>query len=66
MLGRELEMKRGQEPTFRRKRFSVFNRLIVLIAFVILVIVLLSHAGSFLILNAPEHADVILVLGGSR
>ena len=25
---------------------------------------LLSHAGSFLVLNAPEHADVILVLAG--
>ncbi len=65
MLGLELEMKRGQEPTFRRKRFSVFNRLIILITFLILLIVLLSHAGSFLILNAPEHADVILVLEGS-
>ena len=25
---------------------------------------LLSHAGSFLVLNAPEHADAILVLPG--
>ena len=54
MLGRELEMKRGREPTCQRKRFSVFNRLIVLIACVILVIVLLSHAGSFLVLNVPR------------
>ena len=64
MLGHELEMKRGQEPTFQRKRFSMFKRFIVLIAFVILVIVLLSHAGSFLILNVPQHADAILVLEG--
>ena len=48
----------------RRGRWSVFNRLIVLITCVILVIVLLSHAGSFLVLNAPEHADAILVLPG--
>jgi uncharacterized SAM-binding protein YcdF (DUF218 family) len=64
MLGRELEIKRGQGPTFHRKRFSMFKRFIVLIAIIILVIVLLSHAGSFLVLNVPEHADVILVLGG--
>ncbi len=64
MLGRELEMKRGRGPRRRRGRWSVFNRLIVLIACVILVIVLLSHAGSFLVLNAPEHSDVILVLAG--
>jgi uncharacterized SAM-binding protein YcdF (DUF218 family) len=70
MLGRELEMKRGCEPRRRRERWSVFNRLIVLIACVVLVVMLLSHAGSFLVLNAPEHSDAILVLaggaGGSR
>ena len=65
MLGRDLEMKRGREPRWRRGRWSVFNRLIVLIACVILVIVLLSHAGSFLVVNAPEHSDVILVLAGT-
>lgn len=44
--------------------FFVFKRFIVALAIVALVIVLLSHAGSFLILNAPEHADAILVLDG--
>ena len=66
MLGHDLEMKRGQASTFRRKMFSVFSRLIVAIAIVALVIVLLSRAGSFLILNAPEHADAIVVLGGAE
>jgi uncharacterized SAM-binding protein YcdF (DUF218 family) len=57
-------MNRRYEPTFQRRRFSVFNRLIVLVAFITLVIVLLSHAGSFLVLNVPEQADAILVLEG--
>jgi uncharacterized SAM-binding protein YcdF (DUF218 family) len=65
MLGHELEMKRGQAPTFERKRYSVFNLLLTVIAFIIFIIVLLSQAGSFLILNAPEHADAILVLDGA-
>ena len=64
MLGHELEMKRVPERVFARKRISVFTRLIVPIAFVTLLLVLLSHAGSFLVLNAPKHSDVILVLGG--
>ena len=64
MLGHELERKRGHESPFQRKPFLAFKYLIVLIAFVVLVIVLLSHAGSFLVLNAPEHADAILVLQG--
>jgi uncharacterized SAM-binding protein YcdF (DUF218 family) len=64
MLGHDLETKRGQASTLRRKMFSVFKRFIVAIAIAVLVIVLLSHAGSFLILNAPEHADAILVLQG--
>jgi uncharacterized SAM-binding protein YcdF (DUF218 family) len=59
-------MKRGQDPKFQRKRFFVFNRLIVLIAFLILIIVLLLHSGSFLVLNSPEHADAILVLKGGE
>jgi uncharacterized SAM-binding protein YcdF (DUF218 family) len=66
MLGRAPEMKCGQEPKFQRKRFSLFNRFTMLIAFLILIIVLLSQAGSFLVLNAPEHADVIVVLGGAE
>jgi uncharacterized SAM-binding protein YcdF (DUF218 family) len=64
VLGRELVKKRDQEPAFQRKPFFLFHRLIVLNAFVILVIGLLSHAGSFLVLNVPEHADAILVLQG--
>ncbi len=57
-------MKRGLEPTFQPKPFSVFNQRIVLTALVVLVVVLLSHAGSFLVVNAPEPADAALVLGG--
>jgi len=64
MLEHDLEIKRGQESMFEPKRFRMFNRLIVLIACVILVIMLLSHAGSFLVVNAPEHADAILILAG--
>ena len=64
MLEHDLEKKSGQEPTFHPKRFFVFNRVIVLIACVILVTVLLSHAGSFLVLNTPEPSDAIVILAG--
>jgi uncharacterized SAM-binding protein YcdF (DUF218 family) len=64
MLGHDLETKRGQASTFRRKRSAVLNRFVAAVVIAVLVIVLLAHAGSFLIVNAPEHADAILVLGG--
>lgn len=66
MLGHSPAMKLGQAPKFQQKRFTLLNRFTILIAFSILIIVLLSHAGSFLVLNAPEHADVIVVLGGAE
>jgi uncharacterized SAM-binding protein YcdF (DUF218 family) len=37
----------------------------VLAAFVLIAVWLLSHAASFLVLNNPQHADVILVLEGA-
>jgi uncharacterized SAM-binding protein YcdF (DUF218 family) len=65
MLEHELEMNHGRAPTFGQKRYSMFNLLLAVSAFIILIVVLLSHAGSFLVLNAPEHADAILVVGGA-
>ncbi len=64
MLGHDVEKKRGRASTFLWKMFYMFHRLLIAIGVVCLVILLLSHAGSFLILNAPEHADAILVLEG--
>ena len=64
MFGHELESKGAS--TVRRKRFSVLIRIIVSLAFVAVVIGLLSQAGSFLIMNSPEQADVIVVLEGAE
>jgi uncharacterized SAM-binding protein YcdF (DUF218 family) len=64
MLEHDLKKNLSQEVTFQPARFSAFKRLISLIGCLILVIVLLSHAGSFLVVNAPEHADAILILAG--
>jgi uncharacterized SAM-binding protein YcdF (DUF218 family) len=44
----------------------MLKRLIVAAMFVIVAIVLVRHAGSFLVVNHPEHADVIVVLGGGN
>jgi uncharacterized SAM-binding protein YcdF (DUF218 family) len=49
--------------TFRDKRRTRLVVLIVLaVVLVYFAVYLLSHAGSFLIVHAPEHADVIVVL----
>ena len=64
MLEYDLEKKSGQEPMFQPGRFSVLKRIIVFIACLIIIVVLLSHAGSFLVSNGPERADVILILAG--
>jgi uncharacterized SAM-binding protein YcdF (DUF218 family) len=40
------------------------KRIVVLILLAILAIVLFRHAGSSLVVNAPEHADLIVVMGG--
>jgi uncharacterized SAM-binding protein YcdF (DUF218 family) len=42
------------------------KRLVVLVIFAIFVVLAARHAGSFLVVNAPEHADVIVVLGGGN
>ncbi len=77
MPGHKFKIERGQVTTllkttfslasiFLRKRLPLFNGLIVSVAIVALVVVLLAHAGSFLILNAPEHADAMLVLAAAE
>ena len=40
------------------------KRLAVLFVLVTVLIALFRHAGSYLIVNAPEHADLIVVLAG--
>ena len=40
------------------------KRLLVAAVVVAVAIVLIRHAGSFLVVNHPEHADVIVVLDG--
>ena len=42
------------------------KRLLVAAGLVIVAIVLIRHAGSFLVVNHPEHADVIVVLAGGN
>ena len=44
----------------------MLKRLVVAVMFVIVAIVLVRHAGSFLVVNNPEHADVIVVMGGGN
>ena len=40
------------------------KRLVVLTIVIVMAVWLLSHAASFLVLNGPQPADVILVLAG--
>ncbi len=40
------------------------KRLVVLTVMLVIAVVLLSHAASFLVLNDPQPADVLLVLAG--
>ena len=44
----------------------MLKRLVVAVMFLIVAIVLVQHAGSFLVVNNPEHADVIVVMGGGN
>jgi uncharacterized SAM-binding protein YcdF (DUF218 family) len=44
----------------------MLKRLLVAAVLVIVAIVLIRHAGSFLVVNHPEHADVIVVLAGGN
>ena len=48
-------------PGRRRRRLVIWALLLIAAA---VVLFLLSHAGSFLILHAPEPSDVIVVLDG--
>src|SRR5215469_13150711 len=45
---------------------TMWKRLLVTAVAVLVAIVLIRHAGSFLVVNHPEHADVIVVLGGGN
>src|ERR1035438_6299060 len=42
----------------------ILKRLVVLTIVIVIAVWLLSHTGSFLVLNDPRPADVILVLAG--
>ena len=44
----------------------MLKRLVVAAVLVIVAIVFFRHAGSFLVVNRPEHADVIVVMGGGN
>ena len=42
------------------------KRILVVVLLAIIGFFLFRHAGTFLVVNAPEHADVIVVLGGGN
>jgi uncharacterized SAM-binding protein YcdF (DUF218 family) len=44
----------------------MLKRALVFVVLVLVAVVLFRHAGSFLIVNHPEHADLIVVLGGGN
>ena len=44
----------------------MLKRIVVLTVLAVLLMFLLRYAGSFLVVNNPEHSDVIVVLGGGN
>lgn len=42
------------------------KRILVVVLLAIIGLFLFRHAGTFLVVNAPEHADLIVVLGGGN
>jgi len=42
------------------------KRIVVLVLVLMVLLVLLWHAGSYLVVNNPEHADLIVVLAGGN
>jgi uncharacterized SAM-binding protein YcdF (DUF218 family) len=44
----------------------MWKRLLVLAVIVVALVLLLRHAASFLVVHAPEHADLIVVLAGGN
>src|SRR5271165_2180237 len=42
------------------------KRIVVLVVLAVFVVFAFRHAGSFLVVNAPEHADMIVVLAGGN
>jgi len=48
----------------RRRGLRRLAKLVVVLAALAGIVVLLRHAGSFLVIHAPRRSDVIVVLGG--
>lgn len=44
----------------------MLKRIVWLVLLAVLVVFLFLHAGSFLVVDAPEHADLIVVLAGGN
>ena len=45
---------------------AMSKRIVVLVVLAVLVVFAFRYAGSFLVVNAPEHADMIVVLAGGN
>ncbi len=60
----EIQEKKPSLPMTLKRLPMVLKRLVVLTIIVVTGVLLLSHASSFLVLNDPQPADVILVLAG--
>src|SRR5579862_8678899 len=64
-----IEAQTAPAITSPRKPIITVKRLvwvIVLAAFIALMLRLLSRSGSFLVINAPEPSDVMVVLAGGE
>ena len=44
----------------------MLKRVVVVAVLVVVAVVLFRHAGSFLVVHSPEHADIIVVLAGGN
>lgn len=66
MLGGELEPTSSQKARWVQGRQSRFRLILslLLLALTLLITVLLSFSGSFLVVNAPKPSNTILVLQG--
>ncbi len=69
MPARQLDTQPQAAPPTPAARYPRLKRLVlravIVAAFLYGVVVLLSHAGSFLTLNNPKHSDVMVVLEGA-
>ncbi|HSY13075.1 MAG TPA: YdcF family protein [Verrucomicrobiae bacterium] len=65
----QVEAQTAAAGTPSRKPFPTVKRLVwlvVLVALIVGLLWLLSHSGSFLVINAPERSDVMVVLAGGE